>query len=804
MTILSLLFLIPFLKTINLFRESCSRDFKINFMQNLQVLLLIIGALFTSDLLLAQDTDLALGQWKSHLPFRKGFDVTQSNTDVYFSAGQGVLRLSKDGTEQERLTKVEGLSSVGVRILGYNKGAETLLVIYESGVIDLLSSEGILTILNIPQSEIVLGEKIIYDLHSANDSITYLASNFGISTMNVLTGKFPSTTKTPLDVEAVTIYNNALYAGTENGVYVGALDGSINLDDFNNWIYLDESFGFPVSYTARSLAVYNDKLYLEVNDSLYSFNGNEAAFVHFQESTSLSYLTSEGKLLVAGFDNPDSTSRTKVFAINESETFEEAPNSCVNRPLNAVEDESGRIWLADAFPNFRNWTPGTSSCNTIPVNAPRSSDVAAIALSGNDLWIASGGIDPTNNSGLANPDGVYSLIEGNWDEYNKFNAFSGLGTWDDLNTLAVHPKTGQIYAGSFTSGLAVFENAELSNTYDKTDSGLDADIGSSNDTRVAGLAFDQEDNLWVSNTNSNTPLAVLRNDGTWKNFTLPCTSDRSTKNIAIDAFGYKWIVLTNSSFGILVFDEGDMNDTLDDRCKIITTANSNLPTNEVRDLALDLDGNMWVGTKQGVIVFECNVLDSDECPGSLRIVEEDNFGAFLLDEEDVISVAIDGANRKWFGTTNGIFVQSPSGEEKVARFTTDNSPLFDNIIQDIAFNHTTGETYIGTVEGLQVYRSDATAGGSTNSSNVNVFPNPVRPEYTGKIAISGLAEDANVKITDVGGLLVYETTALGGQAIWDGRDYTGRKANTGVYIVFATSNNSANPSKAVAKILFIN
>jgi len=773
------------------------------------VYLFIVLILFSFNFSQAQSTDLSIGQWKAHLPFRKGVTVTQSSTDVYYSAEQAIIRFAKDGSEQERITKVEGLSSVGVRTLGFNKGAETLLVVYESGVIDLLTDEGIFTILNIPQSEIVLGEKIIFDFHHANDSITYLASNFGVSKMNVVTGKFPSTTKTPVQIEAITIFNNALYAGTEEGIYVGNLDGSVNLDDFNNWTFLDETVGLPADYTARSLAVQYDKLYMEVNDSLYSFDGSQVEFVHFQEETAVSFLSAEGSSLIAGFDNEDNTTNTDVFIIDENNNLTSGPGSCIAHPLGGVEDETGRIWLADLFPDYRVWDTSNGSCNPKTINAPRTNEVANILIDNEDVWIASGGIDPTNNTGLGINSGVFSLIDSEWEDYNKFNISQLSGRWDDFNVMARHPENGTIYSGSFNSGLAVFERSDDNeikvDTFTKFNSGLNPDVGSINDTRVSGLIFDDEANLWVSNPRSNTPIAVLRNDGTWKSFNLPCTADNSTKNIAIDAFGYKWAVLTNSSFGLVVFDEGDLNDDSDDRCKVITASNSNLPTNEVRDLALDLDGNMWVGTKQGVIVFECDVLnENSDCPGSLRIVEEDDFGGFLLSEEDVATVAIDGANRKWFGTTNGIFVQSPSGEEKVLRLTKDNSPLFSDVIQDIAFDNITGEVYIGTSEGLQVFRSDATGGGVINSSNINVFPNPVRPDYNGLIAINGLAEDANVKITDVSGLLVFETTALGGQAVWDGLDYTGRKANTGVYLVFATNKNTTNPNTAIAKILFIN
>ena len=750
----------------------------------------------------AQDTDLALGQWKSHLPFKNGLQVAQSSTQAYFSTEQAVLVVDKTDGSFERLTKVEGLSNVGVRTIAYNQGIETLVVVYNSGVIDLVNDEGIFTILNIPESQIILGEKIIYQVYMADDSTAYLASNFGLSRLNLRTGKFPATTKTPIPIKAATIYNNAIYAGTDEGIYTVSLDGSINVDDFNNWTFLGEEEGFPMDYSSESLTVFEGKLYMAVNDEIWSYDGASPVYVYDRDLNELTFITSEGTNLIAGFFRPDSTRGSRVIRMDALGAIQECPDLCAISPINAVEDAQGRVWMADASLVFHYWTPSNDACTNINVNAPRSKGAAAIAIANDEVWIASGGIDITNNTGLGFNEGMFSLIDNTWADYNKFNVFSGLGIWDDFNAVAIHPENGRIYGGSFTDGLAEFENQELIEIYDENNSTLRGDVDSQSEIRVAGLAFDEDNNLWISNHKSDVPLSVYRNDGTWKSFSFGCTSDNSSKNIIVDAFGYKWIALTNTSFGIVVFDEGDFNDDTDDRCKIITTSNSNLPTNEVRDMALDLDGNVWVGTKQGAIVFECSVLDSD-CPGSLRIVEQDNFGAFLLEEEDVLTVAVDGANRKWFGTTNGIFVQSPSGEEQVARFTTENSLLFDNNIQDIAFNDVTGEVYIGTNEGLQVYRGQATAGGSVNSK-ITVFPNPVRPEYIGDIAIKGLAQDANVKITDVNGQLVFETTALGGQAIWNGLDYNGRKANTGVYLVFATSRNTANPDAAVAKILFIN
>ena len=37
------------------------------------------------------------------------------------------------------------------------------------------------------------------------------------------------------------------------------------------------------------------------------------------------------------------------------------------------------------------------------------------------------------------------------------------------------------------------------------------------------------------------------------------------------------------------------------------------------------------------------------------------------------------------------------------------------------------------------------------------------------------------------GRLVYQTKALGGQAVWDGKDYKGRKISSGVYLVLVSN-----------------
>ncbi|PWK26704.1 two component regulator with propeller domain [Arcicella aurantiaca] len=226
----------------------------------------------------------------------------------------------------------------------------------------------------------------------------------------------------------------------------------------------------------------------------------------------------------------------------------------------------------------------------------------------------------------------------------------------------------------------------------------------------------------------------------------------------------------------------------------------NLPSNTVKSLALDRDGQMWVGTDKGVVVF-----DSPNAVFSGK-----NFDAYtpvfekrrLLGNETITSIAVDGGNRKWMGTKNGIFLFNPDGTELVSNFTEKNSPLPTNEILYITAEPKTGEVYIRTSKGMVSYRGTATEGSLKQVENaVKVFPNPVRPDFEGQIGIEGLVENAYVKITDVAGNLVYETRANGGTAVWNGRTLAGGRVETGIYLIF--SGNAKGEETLVSRLAVV-
>jgi hypothetical protein len=147
---------------------------------------------------------------------------------------------------------------------------------------------------------------------------------------------------------------------------------------------------------------------------------------------------------------------------------------------------------------------------------------------------------------------------------------------------------------------------------------------------------------------------------------------------------------------------------------------------------------------------------------------------------------VDGGNRKWMGTSRGVWLFNPSGEALVYNFTAATTPLLSDSLLDIEVHPATGEVFFATSEGLASYRSAATLS-TTSFQTVRIFPNPITRQFSGTVGISGLATDAVVKITDVSGKLIWQTQANGGTATWNGQDYNGRRAATGIYLVFAAT-----------------
>jgi hypothetical protein len=754
---------------------------------------------------LAGQSDLPLGTWKSHLSYREGSRVTQSKDKIIYAAGLGMILIDKSDLSVSFLSKEDGLTDIRITGLYYDRFNDQLILVYADSGIDIVRNGTIINIPSIKSNTSIIGSKTINHIYVADRNIAYISTDFGILGFNTQRLEFTFTAFTGLKVNAITQHKGILYAGTEEGLFTAPTEG-INLTDFGSWKQIPHGSGLPQSYEVSGIVTFNETVFLVSDRDMYYQrpDGAFSKYYSFDAPFSFRFISAEGKSLITGVRNNQFVS--KIIITEQNLNVTEGGAGCINLVIDGIEDETGRMWYADQWRGIRYTENYYSGCKVLEFNSPWSNTAGQITFSGETAILASGGIN--EDYGYANSTSGFYLFEKNrWTNFNGTN----LPVMDEkqmFNVQAIqqNPVTKELYIGSYWNGLLKFNpESKATEHFNKDNSVLRGAAGDESRTRISHLLFDDRQNLWISNFLSPRPLVLKTKENEWYSFALP--GNNQAGNIAIDRAGNKWVPLVTTGGSIVVFNEnGTPAVSTDDKVRLINRNNSEISSNRVNCVTVDADGLVWVGTASGPVVFDVGCADpfSESCRGSIRRVVVDGIPAPLLRDEDVLAIAVDGGNNKWFGTRNGIFVQTPDGSGEVMKFDVNNSPLLDNIIRGLFFNERTGEMFIVSSLGIQSYRTITTGGGRTHAPEVFAFPNPVRPDYNGPIAIKGLVRDASVKITDINGRLVYETKAQGGQAVWDGRDYNGVRAATGVYLVFsANENTSLGVEALVTKILVV-
>jgi hypothetical protein len=353
--------------------------------------------------------------------------------------------------------------------------------------------------------------------------------------------------------------------------------------------------------------------------------------------------------------------------------------------------------------------------------------------------------------------------------------------------------------------LVEFKGTNLTKRYDESNSPLQSMIPGQSQVRIGGLAMDKDRNLWITQSGVQESIRVLTPAGKWIANPVS-TGSPVTGDLIITVTGMKWIILP-AGYGLFILDDNNTPDIFgDDKYKKLTVKdNEDKVILTVLSIAEDLEGNIWIGTEQGPLVYynPLNVFEEDLKAQHIKVPRNDGSGLadYLLNTETVTSVVVDGSDRKWLGTSgSGAYYVSPDGINQLKHFTTLNSPLLSDSIITMSVDNRTGEVWFGTPNGTQSYRGNATEGSGT-FSKVYAFPNPVREDFTGNLTVTGLMKDTKVKITDISGNLVYETVSDGGQATWDLRTYNGRRVSTGVYLIFCSSSDGSE--SCVTKVLVI-
>lgn len=779
------------------------------------LLFAFIVALF-SGLIQSHAQNLPIGGWRVHLPYKSCKYVTGSTSSIWAGTDNGLFRLNRADESIERITKIEGLSDLAIGTIRYNPYNSTLVVGYKNGNVDLIRNNVITNLPDIKRAQIV-GNKSINNAYFVGN-LAYLATGFGIVVVNTDRNEVKETyligtNGANVEVFDITSDGTTIYAATESGIYYAPINDPF-ITNFAVWSKFNNLPNNLSNAIYTNVEIFQGKLLTTYEPTYPQYTYNGGSVISYDSATN-TWSTVIGGL------NPFSIYATANYLyVTDNYMTHRFNSSFVEltgyndlssasgtflQPKDVFVDETETPWMADLRFGLVKCLAAHSGISYYP-NGPISTSAYWMDKRNDELIVVTGGHDDAWNNVLNNEG--FSVYDGDyWGTYNKSN-YTALDTMYDFLTCAIDPKvSGHYFLGSWGKGLWEINNGQTVHVWDNSNSTLDSKI-EYQWVGVGGLAFDTAGNLWVVNSHVVTTLNVYKRDGTWQaiDFTGLLPVGITASEMIVTESGQKWVILPRGS-GILVYDDnGTLTNTSDDKKKKLgfTAGIGAIPGTDVYCMAEDRDGEIWVGTDKGIGVFYCasNIFTTAGCDAQQILIEQDGHTQILLETQVVTCIAVDGANRKWIGTEGGgVFLMSADGTEQIAHFEAANSPLLSDNITSIAIDQATGEVFFGTTKGIVSYRGEAIEG-KDEMGDVYAFPNPVHPDYSGPIAITGLVKDADVKITDVRGNVVFKTTALGGQAIWDGNNFKGERAASGVYMVFIT--NEDGSQKAVTKILLMN
>lgn len=733
------------------------------------------------------------GTWKEYFSFLDVHQLANVDDNVFALSDNGIFIYNTTTEELQKVTKLTGLSTVGLTCFAFCDSTSSFLIGYSDGTLDILYYPS-LRVKSIP----TIAQKSLYASKKINKIVMHndtaiIAAEFGVLTFSMTTNRFISTTILSDDgsyvpVKSVACGSNTIYSATTKGIYTASLDNP-NLSDYTSW---GKCTSIPFeSDTISHIAVLNGTIYYvhknvtnTQKDSIFKIDNGKVEAFKTQIPNVKNVKSIDGKLLIV------SGEEAFVYAKEEKLVYSSKVqnSSFVAHFTDITLDKNETIWMAD----YSRGVVNGDSFNNVCPQGPQSNLIADMCILQRTLHIVEG----------VNTKYRYGM----YDKKTFNNMWYGYTNWDVMNSNKIYvvPNSETYYYGTFGWGLVECENSwSYKAIYNQNNSAIQNYYYGTNMDVVEGITSDTYGNIWVVNPGASEPIVVKDKNNTWYSYKVEKGSSQNLfTDILIDKRGYKWIVGEN--YVLVFYESKTLDDTSDDLfVRIPLKDNEGTIASKSTCLAEDMDGEIWIGTNQGIAVHSApsRVFKDRQTISRIKI-EIDGEVGYLLSSENITCIAVDGANRKWIGTENsGVFLISENGTEQLENFTKTNSPLPANHITSIAIDQVTGEVFLGTAEGLVSYVCDATAGNSL-MDEVKIYPNPVRESFEGDIIIQGLVADANLKITDISGNLVRSVIANGGTATWDGRNVYGERVQTGVYLIYISDETATYTT--VKKILFIN
>lgn len=711
--------------------------------------------------------EIPLQSWRTHNSYNSIRGIAVGTEKIFAASANGIVVVDPADQSISTITKLDGLSSIDITSIAYDTPRNQLLVSYADGTLDIVQAGQIIEYDELRKSTTIPGSKQINQI-LVNGNVAYLATDYGMVVFDLVQLQVKETWRDlgaggeTLKIFESTFLGDSIFLASEKGVLIGNIND--NLLDFARWKRFNQgSFAGAV----RSITSFNSAIYSAINDEgLFVYDGGLWSLANFFGSV-FNKLSSGTNLYI--------TENSKLWKRDVSGTYTQISSVKVEKPQIAMEGNNNTVWVGDGRNGLVSDQSG--SFESYISNGPTFSGSFRLVRNPNKfIYAVSGGY----NSAFQ-PAGKKELI----------NYFSD-GLWtieDDLlenDVTDVAFAANKTFVASFGSGLQVRENGS-SVTYTTTNSTLV-------NNQISAISY-ASGNLFVANYASSLPLHVLSSDNSWQSFSFPFAASQFPTKLVVDLLGQVWMVANPSQGGGIVVYNMEKNLSV---YLTNVSGSGGLPSRSVYSIAIDRNGQVWIGTSSGVAYYPN---PAAVFSGNINASRPIFNGRFLLQDETITAIEVDGGNRKWIGTQRGLWLFDAFGEKEIYNFRTQNGPLPSNVIVDLEVQPVTGELFVGTDKGIVSYRAEATES-TIAFGTVKIFPNPVTAQFTGAVSISGLATDALVKVTDISGRLIWETTANGGTATWHVRDASGNRAATGMYLVIAIAQDASE--SIVGKIAVIN
>ena len=742
----------------------------------------------------------AVGHWRDCLDYSTVYHIAPAGDRIYGSCLGGLYYYNITNGNAVPMGKATGLNDIGVATIAYDTASQSLLVAYSNSNVDILCHDRIYNLSDIKRNESA-GDKTINHIrfHEGN---AWLATGFGIVVIDLARYEIRETYYIGAGGAHIAVYDVAF---TDDSIFAATAEGLKSLSQTERYPGIGDRWHIDsrlAGLTTTELGILDGRLLL----ATYSTDPALQTLYCSTPSGYNAWASGEVRSMHVGggmvsLSLPDGVIRYSG-TLQPVDTVSDCQWGAV-RPLDAVT-HNGILWIGHEWGGIIG-LEGDNIYGATPPGPFSADNSYRLVPTKGRMLLCPGGHTTTYTNAWLQPN-LLSTDGHSWQTLDLSDgAFDGL---HDLLSATVNPKdTTEIIALLWGHGVASIRNNKVETFYngDNTPALHPYVMSGGNSTLLTGDAvFDRNGNLWVLNSHSSHALAARHTDGTWESF----ATDALSSVLQVDKLIYdsinNWLWFSGRSNAIYVHDgENRM-------VHINPNRGSKLETGNVNTIVQDRSGNIWIGTNKGIkVIYDSynafkNGGHGEEAPVSCSNITITNgsFAEYLMAYENITAIAVDGANRKWVGTaTGGLYLISANGLEQIEHFTSSDSPLYSDKIVCLGIQPTTGEVYIGTDRGLQVYRGTATYAETLPQEHIYAFPNPVRPGYNGPVAIKGFTRDALVHITDAAGHVVYSTQAHGGQAVWKARTSNGTPVASGVYYVFASDAEGGN--RSVAKILII-